>query len=244
MKRIISASAVLLIILSSVFVGGCNNSAESKKSSASKPTVSKTETTKTGKYTSSDLKDYLNGFIKGKNKVYGVWKIKDTELLNYIFRNDGYAQLALGTEADFTKLALDGDKQTLEAQFIRGMNGKYTYKLSEDNNTLYLSSDNDKYTLERQTDFSLVPEAPKNPKIDNSILGWWKSETSHIFFFGSDGVMYSNDITMETCYTYNAEKGKIKAVYDYAGKTDLDFTYKLKNNSLVVDGEEYRRFNP
>lgn len=245
MKKIISASAVLLIILSSIFIGGCNNTSEPAKSKVKKVTSSKTKTISApGKYSSKDLSGYLNGFLKGKNKVYGAWTIKESKLLKYIFRNDGYAQLALGTEADFTKLAVDSDKKTLEVQFIRGMNGKYSYKLSKDNNTLYLSSGKDKFTLVREKDYTLLPKAQKNPKIDKSILGWWKSESSHIIFLGSDGVMYTNDITMETCYTYNISKGKIKAVYDYAGKTDIDYSYKLKNGSLIVDGEEYRRFNP
>ena len=55
--------------------------------------------------------------------------------------------------------------------------------------------------------------------------------------------MYSNLISSETCYTYNAQNGKIDAVYKYGGEdiqTDLEYSYK--NGKLKINGNTYKRF--
>lgn len=237
MKKFISIA--LLIILTAVFAGGCTDS-----KNPSPETTAATESAKTEDYTSDELKAYLSSFTEGKNPLYGTWKIKGVNVVNYIFRNDGYGQMVMGTEADFAKLEIDTDNKTLGVAFVLGINGNYKYGFSKDKKTLYLSSDSGDYTLLKQKDYNLVPKAKKNPKIDKDILGWWKSSGKQVYFFGSDGIMYSNNITMETCYTYNAENGNIKAVYDYAGDVKVDLKYSLKNGKLTIDGNKFKKFTP
>ncbi len=244
MKKILAVSAALAIILSSLFLNGCEDKKQTKATTAATKATTSSTTKTNQKNTSKELKNYLDSFTEGDNPVYGTWKIEGVKALSYIFRNDGYAQLVMGTEADFTKLVLDSSKKTLGVAFVLGLNGTYNYTFSKGNKVLTLKSDKDSFTLTRQKDYNLIPPAPKNPKIDKNILGWWKSQGGQTYFFGSDGIMYSNNITMETCYTYNAVKGKIKAVYDYAGKVKINLDYKLKKDSLYIDNVEYRKSKP
>ena len=239
MKKLLSISLAVIIALSAVFLSGC----EDKKKTETKPQATKAQAN-VQSYTSDDLKTYLNSFVTGNNPLYGTWKIKGINAVSYIFRNDGYGQMVMGSEADFAELNIDVDKNTLNVAFVLGINGTYNYKLSDDGKVLTLTSGDDTYTLLKQKAYNLVPKAPKNPKIDKNLLGWWQSEGNIIYFFADDGLMYSNNITMETCYTYNAEKGKINAVYDYSGDVKINLSYSYKNDKLTIDGNEYIRFTP
>ncbi len=240
MKKLISIIIIGAVIFSTIAFSGCDNN---KKPASSN--LSATESVKkSDKYSSAQLQTYLKTFTEGDNPIYGTWKIKGVNVVSYIFRNDGFAQMAMGSEADFAKLALDTKNKTLGAAFVLGINGNYNYTLSKDNKTLYLKSDSGDFTLVQQKDYNLIPKPKKNPKIDKNILGWWKSSGKQIYFFSSDGIMYSNIITMETCYTYNAEKGKIKAVYDYAGDVKVDIKYSYKNGKLIIDGNKYKKYTP
>ena len=239
MNKFLSISLAVMIILCSAVFSGCTNNNEPS------PTAAATEPqTEAVKYSSSELKDYLGSFTTGKSPVYGTWKIDGIKAVSYIFRNDGYAQMVMGTEADFTKFELDEKNKTLGAAFILGINGTYSYTISSDNKTLTLTSDDSKYVLKKQADYNLLPKAKKNPKLDKDLFGWWKSSGKQIYFFGSDGIMYSNTISMETCYTYNAENGKIRAIYDYAGDVKIDLTYSVKNDKLTLEGNKFKRFEP
>lgn len=239
MKRIISIASALIILTAAVFLGGCNSQTD-----PTKPSSSKASDISSGKYTSKNLKAYLDKFTKGKNPVYGVWTVKGINSIYFIFRNDGFGQVAMGNEASFAKLVINEKKKTLGVSFFIAIDGTYDYELSNKNNTLKLTSDGKTIELTRKNSYSIVPDAPKSAKIDSSILGWWKSDGGLIYYFGSDGVMYSNDIAIETAYTYNADKNVIHSVYDYSGKIKNDLKYKLSKNTLTVDGVKYKRYKP
>lgn len=240
MKKYISLILALVIMLSAFTLSGCGNNKKPDSLSTSATEAEKTP----DKYSSAQLKAYLKSFTEGDNPLYGTWKIKGLDFVNYIFRNDGYAQMAMGSEADFAKLKLDTKNKTLGVAFVLGFNGNYNYSFSKDNKTLYLKSDSGSFTLKKQKDYNLIPKARKNPKIDKDILGWWKSSGKQKYFFGSDGIMYSYSITMETCYTYNAENGNIKAIYDYDGDVKIDIKYSYKNGKLTIDGNKFKKFTP
>jgi len=152
----------------------------------------------------------------------------------------------MGTEGTFSSLEIDENKKTLETSFIVGLQGKYSYELSEDENTLTLTDENStsETVLLRQKPYNFIPEAPKKPVIDENITGWWKGENGLIYYLGNDGIMYSNIISSETCYTYQTENGKIKAVYDCGGDTNYDVDYKYKDGVLTIDGNDYNPFDP
>lgn len=197
-------------------------------------------------YTDSEklLTDYFSSFTQGDNPLYGTWKISNFEYISFIFRNDGFAEMAMGTEGSFSELVIDEKNKTLTTQFFIGLNGTYDYQLSQDNQTLTLTLDGEETVLTKQDNYDFVPEAPSKPAIDEELVGWWKGEHGLIYYFGADGIMYSNIISAETCYTYNAENNKITAVYDIGGEVTDEIEYKLKNKTLTIDGNKYTPFNP
>ncbi len=239
MIRKVFASMLVILSFCSV-LAGCNE--KSEKPSAPETTAPSEEPAKKAKK-SSELEKYLDSFYKGDSDLYGAWRVKGSNLITYVLRNDGLAELAIGGEGDLAQLGIDEKKQTITTQLVFGINGTYSYDLRKDG-SLVLSSDDDSMTLERAADFTLVPDPPKDPETDSKLLGWWKSEDGLICFFDKNGTMYTNAISIETCYTYSAKNGKIKAVYDYQGDMKLDFEYSFKKDKLIFDGTEYSRFTP
>lgn len=238
MKKIISITTVILIVFSSILLNGCSNDKKTPKKSAVKKTVV------SGSNTSAKLKEYLSKFTDGKDLLYGSWRVKGSNLFTFIFRNDGYAQVAIGGEANFTKLTVNKNKKTLSLSLPGTLDGTFNYSFSNNNKNLTLKTSGASYEMKKQNGFSIVPNPPKNPKIDKNLIGWWKDSGDIIYFFSTDGVMYSNSIAMETAYTYNAGNGKINAIYEYSGKNKVDFKYKFKNKKLYIDGEKFKKFNP
>ncbi|MCH5303429.1 MAG: hypothetical protein J1E41_01075 [Ruminococcus sp.] len=238
MKKTISLLAVCVLMFSSL-ICGCGNENTAKSTKATE-TTQKSEDKLTD---TNELKNYLSKSVEGDNPIYGTWKLEGIDVVSFIFRNDNLAQMVMGTEADFASLSLNTKKKTLSVTFVLGLNGDYSYELSEDEKILTLSSKGKDIRLIKQKDYNLIPKSPKNPKIDEKLIGWWESEDKITYFFGSDGIMYSNHISMETCYTYNADKGKIDAVYDYGGDVKESFDYSFnKDGNLIIDGTEYKQF--
>jgi hypothetical protein len=240
MKKLFSAFIVLVLVVSTVLCG-CGND-----NSATEDTTTATETTKTTAQSDSTkmLTKYYKSFIEGDNPLYGTWLIEGMNIPYFIFRNDNLAEMVMGGEGDFASLTIDTDKKTLSATFILGINGDYNYKLSKDEKTLTLTGSTDPITLKKQKDYNFIPTAPENPTIDSDILGWWKCEDGMIYYFGGDGIMYSNTISMETFYTYDAKDGKIEAIYEYGDDVNTDLEYSYKDNVLTIEGNKYEEYDP
>lgn len=240
MKKRISLLIIGTIALSAMLCS-CNNNP------ATKETTAPTETTsiKTGKYMDSTkiLTDYANSSVKGKNPIYGTWIIEGYSIPCFIFRNDGLAEMAMGSEGDFTKFTLDTANKKLSASFILGINGSYNYKLSDDEKLLILTNESSTVTLEKQKDYNFIPKAPKNPKVDNTILGWWKSDDGQMYYFGGDGLMYSNQISLETYYTYKINGNKIKATYNYGDDVTVELKYSYSKGVLKINGNKYKPYD-
>lgn len=239
MKKFIAVLLLLSVSLSMVFVTGCSGDEDSSSSSSSDDTQS---------YSYSDstdmLKDYLASFVEGDNPFYGTWQIEDFDYLSFVFRNDGYAELAMGTEGDFTTLTIDEDEKTVSLEFIVGLNGVYDYEFSNDEQTLTLTLDGEETVLNKQDDFNFVPDPPEVAEVDEDIIGWWQSEDGLIYYFGEDGIMYSNLISSETCYTYCVADGKIEAIYTYGDEIEYEVEYSYKKGVLTIDGNEYESYDP
>lgn len=238
MKKFISILTAVLLFSSALFLNGCNtvNKTQSSKS------TEKAQTSAEKKGSVSELKSYLSEPVKGKNPLYGTWKIENVDVVSFIFRNDNLAQMVMGTEADFASLSVDAVNKTLSVSFVLGLNGDYSYKLSKDKKELTLTSKDKKIKLIKQKDYNLIPKAPKNPEIDKKILGWWQNEDKQIYFFSDNGIMYSNNISMETCYSYNAKNGKINATYNYGGDVKISLDYSCKKGNLIINGTKFKKF--
>ncbi|MBQ5398031.1 MAG: hypothetical protein IIU14_01190 [Ruminococcus sp.] len=239
MKRFLSIAAAVVMILCAF--SGCGEK-PAKTVETTAPTTKKTVSAKAEKGSKALLDSYLHSFVEGDSPIYGTWQIEGVDYLSFIFRNDGLAEMVMDSEGDFTALKLNEKKKTIELYFALGLNGSYSYNVSEDGKTLTLSQSKKEITLKKQKDYSIVPKAPKKAKVDSDLIGWWKSEEKQFYYFGSDGIMYSNNISMETAYTYSAESGVINAVYNYGGEVKKDFDYNIKAGKLIMDDQSFRKF--
>ena len=240
MKKILCVFLVCALMTGALCLTSCGE--EETKSQSSSDSESGTEAPASSG--EKAIKEYLAQFTEGDDPLYGTWQLKGFEYLSYIFRNDDLAEMVMGTEGDFAALNVNKNKKTLSVQLMIGLNGNYTYSFSDDNDTLTLISTSDKsskLTLTRQDNYSIVPKAPSKAEVDSEILGWWKSSSGMLCCLGGDGIMYSNSITFETCYTYTAKNGKINAIYQYGGEMKEKLDYKLKGKKLTLNGIEYKR---
>lgn len=237
----ITAVFLIISLLCAAVLSGCSD----KNTDADKEKVKTTQASPSDSSAANEgdsaqvLGDYFASFTEGDNPLYGTWQLKDFEYISFIFRNDKLAEMAMGTEGDFASLSLDKKKKTLGVTFMLGLNGVYNYSLSKDEKTLTLTLNGEEKILTKQDDYNFIPDPPKKPKIDRNILGWWKNKDGIVYYFGKDGIMYSNHISLETCYTYSADDGKIKAVYDYGGDVNTELEYSYKNGVLKIEGDKY-----
>lgn len=244
MKKLLTGLLVLSIAFSAIMCG-CTNDEKAGETKPSETSAS-SEASKNDNQESSKkvLTKYCQSFVKGNNPLYGTWLIDGMDIPYFIFRNDNLGEMVMGAEGNFASLTLDTENKKLAATFILGINGSYDYKLSDDGKLLVLTGESETLNLIKQKDYDFIPKAPKNPKIDKDILGWWKAKNGMIYYFGSDGIMYSNQISMETFYTYEAENGKIDAVYDYMGDVKVEMEYSYTNGTLKVEGSKCTPYDP
>lgn len=239
MKRILSILLVMILTLSVLSLTACDeDKKEETKSTSTKPKASSSQPKdSTDTKADSQIQSYLDSFVKGDSDFYGAWQMKGMENLIIIFRNDKMAEMVMGgTEGYFSKYTLDESKKTVTVQLIPdAIDGTYTYEFSQDKNKLTLTLDGSKLEFSRDKDFTIVPKPPKKAEIDKNLLGWWENTDGFFYCFQENGIMYENSISMETCYTYNASDGKIKAVYSSAGEMDENFTYSFKNGELTIN---------
>lgn len=240
MKKCLSLLLIALLLMGTL-ISGCSTNKEKDVTQETKATENVLKPENSTKM----LNDYFNSKIEGKNPLYGIWQIQGVEYVNFIFRNDNLAEMVMGSEGSFTEMSVDEDKNTIELSFIIALNGKYKYKLSKDKKTLTLTQKGIKQVLEKIDTIDMIPKAPTEAKIDKKITGWWKNKNGLIYYFGKDGLMYSNIIMSETYYTYQAIDGVIHSVYYYPDEIKDSFGYKLTNKGKLKIGENvFSPFNP
>ena len=236
MKKVLCILTALIITITASALTGCGsgnaNNTETKAAETTSETVKRSSEKGQG-----EIKAYLDKFLEGNNDFYGAWKIENFDYMRILFRNDNLAEMVTGTEGYFSKCTIDTKKKTVTVQLMPGViDGKYDYEFSKNKNKLTLTLDGKSMVLIRQKEFTLLPDAPKKPVIDKEILGWWENEDGLFYCFQEDGVMYENSVSMETCYTYTVNNGKITAVYLSGGEMTDEFTYSSKNGELVING--------
>lgn len=237
MKRLLCITLATVLAIFSLALTGCDDN----KNKTSETKATETSSQSAENVGNNEIKNYLNKFTEGKNDLYGAWRPKDFNFMTIIFRNDNLAELVSGeNEGYFSKYTVK-DK-TITVQLMPNViDGTYNYSISKDKKTLTLSFNNNEIVLEKQKDFTIVPKAPQNPKNDTEIIGWWENEDGSYYCFQKNGVMYENSISMECCYTYNAENGKIKAVYNNGTEEKEEFTYSFKDGNLILNGAKFTK---
>lgn len=82
----------------------------------------------------------------------------------------------------------------LPQKLVFGLNGTYTYKLSDDKKTAELTNTDTKAvsTLKKTDDPDFIPTPDKDASIDDKLVGCWKSESGEYLCFDKSGIMYQN----------------------------------------------------
>ena len=192
----------------------------------------------------------LHAVNKDGDDFAGYWKITEgtgSQLENFVyeFDGDGKAYLIIGTMGYIGTYGLKANngQKTFTTQLMFGLDGTYTYKFSDDKNSVVLTNTEDKTTstLERVDDFSPVPEPVEEVQIDEALLGAWKDDTGAYLYFGKDGLMYyaQADISF-SFYTYSADDGEIKQTYTMKEENEETATYSVSGDTLTYNNYEYQ----
>ena len=240
MKKILCILLITILTVLTVVLSGCNEEKKDNPETKATETTSQTEETKPKKAKKNyDIQGYLDSFVKGDSDFYGTWQPETFSYMNVMFRNDNLAEMITGSEGYFSEYGIDEKNKTVKLQLMPNViDGEYNYEFSDDKQKLTLTSDSTEYVFVKQNDFTMVPEPPEKPMIDSDILGWWENKDGLFYCFQKDGLMYENNISMETVYTYTHQDNKIVATYSIGSDMTDEFIYSFKNGELTLDGEK------
>lgn len=197
------------IALSIAVFAGCSDSANSSTADTTKPTEAQTTvqategTAKSGTTNESfDLKSLHTCKENDEDDLVGTWQITSGEgsqytSFYYMFNGEGKSILISGTSGYFGKYSYDTDDDnnpTFTTKLVFGLNGTYTYKLSDDKKTAELTNTDTKAvsTLKKTDDPDFIPTPDKDASIDDKLVGCWKSESGEYLCFDKSGIMYQN----------------------------------------------------
>lgn len=118
-----------------------------------------------------------------------------------MFNGEGKSILISGTSGYFGKYSYDTDDDnnpTFTTKLVFGLNGTYTYKLSDDKKTAELTNTDTKAvsTLKKTDDTDFIPTPDKDASIDENLVGCWMSDSGEYLCFDKSGIMYQNLLTI------------------------------------------------
>lgn len=243
--------ALTLVVMAITAFTGCDNS---DSSSQTETTVAPTTVAPTTIDPSSDINTDLNNLhsydIENGDELAGVWKItggegEQFESFVYMFDGNGRATLALGNMGYLADYTLDENEKTLKVQLVFGLNGTYSYKISDDKKSVELtnSENNSTTVIEKVDEFSMLPTPDVNPQLDDKLIGAWLSENGEYLYFDQGGIMYQNLYGMTIIYSsYNAVNGVITSKYSMQNEELTDtYKYSVKDNILTLNDVYYER---
>lgn len=179
-----------------------------------------------------------------EDDLVGTWQITSGEgsqyaSFYYMFNGEGKSILISGTSGYFGKYSYDTDDDnnpTFTTKLVFGLNGTYTYKLSDDKKTAELTNTDTKAvsTLKKTDDPDFIPNPDKNASIDDKLVGCWKSESGEYLCFDESGIMYQNLFDYMFAYSnYTASEGKIVSTYTTSDKKQQINTHILLTVTLL-----------
>lgn len=254
----IHTAAVLPVLAALLWLTACSNGSADGSSAATADTAATTAAADTAATASagavSDKETDLHRLhapASNSDPFAGSWRItKGTgaQLKSFVFSFDGNKKdsLIIGTTGYCGTYQLekkDGE-DIFSTHLMFGLDGEYTYRFSEDKQTVFLvnSADKTATTMQKDTTYSCVPGAVKDPVVDEALLGAWKDDTGEYLYFGKDGVMYKTQMRISfTFYTYTAKDGAVQATYSTNKEEQESFTYRVSGDKLVFNNYEYRR---
>ena len=164
MKRLMRILTLSLACAAAVSLAACSNG----ESSSSEVQTTAAETDATHDEAASDTKTArdvnltdLHAINYDGNEFAGAWHITERDegetyrSFTYVFDGDSTCYLMMGSMGYISNYELNTDINQMATQMVFGINGKYTYEFSDDNNTLTLTdADTKKQTkLEKYMSF-------------------------------------------------------------------------------------------
>ena len=247
MKNLIIKFLCLSIISMSVLsLCGCGEDAESSSQPTTQAPTEATETTVSLEVPDDfDVNTLHHYDTESDDPFAGAWKITGgsgsaLESFTYVFDGHGNAKLIvdnMGYLGSYTK-EFDGTTETFTCNLMYGINGTYTFEFDSTGKSAVLTNTetNTESIIGKRENFSYVPEKPEELKLDEKLIGAWKSEDGMYHYFGKDGIMYSNSFgAMFTCSRYSAENGKVESTYKMSDEITETYEYSFDGENLVFD---------
>lgn len=258
MKKIyVKIISLLLIAVTAAAFSGCGDNGSSsseQQNTTSETSVQTTTQASTSKSNAENTNTNLPfpKYAENGDDFTGAWQITEGEGSQYgsfifSFNGEGRAAMVIDNAGYLGNYEVEvkNGKNTFTTQMIFGLNGEYTYKLSGDKKTITLTKneDNSTTTMQKLESFNCIPSA-ENVKIDEELLGAWKSEDEEYFYFDESGIMYHNQYnTIFNYAAYTAEDSKITASYSMGDEMTDDYDYSFEGDKLKLNGYEYTRIS-
>ena len=262
MKRLfIKITCAALAVLSAVSLTACSGDSSSKKESSTASAQTQTTVSQTTVPQTTSAKDLkketdlkkLHVPDTTKDQFAGYWKITEgsgsqLKSFTFCFYGNQKSYMLIGTMGYFGtyKLEEKDGKPIFSSKLPFGLDGDYTYEFNKERTSVVLTniSDKSKSTMERQENFNSIPKPDENPTVDEAIIGAWKDDTGAYLYFGSDGIMYTNQVGVNfSFYNYSAKDGKITQTYTMKEKTTEEATYSFDGEKFLYNNYEYQRIS-
>lgn len=260
-KKIISSGLMALTV--AVFTTACSDAASSSATSdttnvqttAEQTTEQTTETAAQSNVSneSFDLKSLHTCKENADDDLVGTWQItagdgSQYSDFYYMFNGEGKSILISGTSGYFGKYSYDTDDDnnpTFTTKLVFGLNGTYTYKLSDDKKTAELTNTETKAvsTLKKADNPDFIPTPEKDASIDDNLVGCWMSDSGEYLCFDKSGIMYQNLFDYMFAYSnYTAKDGKIVSTYTTSDQKTTDkYTYSVDGDTLTLNNDTYSK---
>lgn len=251
MKRLNGIIALSLAAVMAAGFAGCGQAS----SQAQETTVEVTTAAATEAATDEVVKEVnlskLHEVNYDGNDFAGAWHITGGEgdkyeSFVYVFDGGKDAYLVVGTMAYCGHYEINAEIKQFATQLAFGLNGKYTYKLSEDKNTMVLTNTENQAetTLERIMSFSFIPLPEEGASIDDALVGAWADDSGGYLYFDDQGIMYESQKGLSfTFYNYSAEDGVITAKYYMPDAQEDSYKYSVDGETLKYNDYEYKKIS-
>ena len=257
MKRLFfKLTCTVAAVILAASLTACSGDSSSNKEPVT--TAAQTQATEPLSSTAKDLKketDLTKLYAPDtkKDQFAGYWKITEgngSQLKSFTlcFDGNGRSFMLIGTMGyrGGYEIKDKNGKSVFSSQMTFGLDGDFTYEFNKERTSVVLTStaDNSKTTMVRVENYNSIPEAEKNPVIDEMLLGAWKDDTGAYLYFDKNGIMYANQVGVNfSFYNYSAKDGIITQTYTMKEKTTEEATYSFDGEKLLYNNYEYQRIS-
>lgn len=245
MKNTLIKILSLVLAVSAVCVfAGCDDEQDASSESTTSQTESSVSTTDD---LETDIKALHYFDAESDDPFAGAWKITEgvgSDLSSFVFLFDGTetASIIIGTTGYVESYTVEETKNTFSTQLLFGLNGIYSYEFSNENTKVKLTNTDDKSTttMEKLVSFDCIPIPDAEPKIDEAILGAWKSADGDTLYFDKNGIMYENFLGFKYS-KYSAENSVVTSTYTELEDATEEYEYSMNGDILTFNNCEYSR---